>query len=230
MKKTEDYVKKGKELLDKGQYKRALYSLLNAMKYHPDWPDIRNYLGLCYNFLGNLEEAEKEFLMSINLNNGYVEAHLNLALTYNEMGKLKEAAEQFDIASKLEKGKGKSGYGIKEKLVKTHLELGDLYVEIGQFEEAVETYKRAEKIAVNYADIKIKIAKAYINAKKYANAVLYLKRAVLLNKNLEEAHFLLGLVYYKSNKHKDAKREWEKVLEINPKSDKVKPYLHLLKD
>lgn len=229
MKKSDELVKKGKELLDKGQYKKALYTLLNALKEHSDWPDIRNYLGLCYNFLGDLNEAEREFNEAIRLNGDYVEAHLNLALTYNEMGRLKEAAEEFDIASRLEKKRGKSGYGIKEKLVKTHSELGDIYSEIGDFADAIEAYKKADKIAGNYADIKIKIARTYMNANKYANAVLYLRKAIDLNKNLEEAHFLLGLAYYKSRRHSEARKEWTEVLRINPKNDKVKPYLNLVK-
>ncbi|MDD3803657.1 MAG: tetratricopeptide repeat protein [bacterium] len=229
MKKSDEIVKKGKELLDKGHYKKALFTLLNALKTHADWPDLRNYLGLCYNFLGDLNEAEKEFLEAVSLNPGYVEAHLNLALTYNEMGRLKDAAEEFDIASKLEKKKGKSGYGIKEKLVKTHIDLGDIYTEIGNFADAVEAYKKADKIAGNYADIKIKIARTYLNANKYANAVLYLKKALEINKNLEEGHFLLGLAYYKSRRMSEARKEWNEVLRINPKSDKVKPYLNLVK-
>ena len=88
MKKRNELLNKGKELLDKGQYKKALFTLLNALKEHSDWSDIRNYLGLCYNLLGDLDEAEKEFKEAIRLNDSYVEAYLNLALTYNEKGKL----------------------------------------------------------------------------------------------------------------------------------------------
>jgi len=175
------------------------------------------------------DEAEKEFKEAIRLNDSYVEAYLNLALTYNEKGKLEEAAEQFDIASRLEKKMGKSGYGIKDKLIKTYTELGNIYTEIGNFSDAIESYKKADKIAPNYADIKIKIARTYMNAGKFANTILYLRKAIEINKNLEEAHFLLGLAFYKSKRMSDAKREWNEVLKINSKSEKVRPYLNLIK-
>jgi len=231
MKKETDFFKKGKDFLEKGLYKEALINFLNALKDHSDWPDLHNYLGLTYNLLGDLEEAVKQFKTAIKMNKEYIEAHLNLALTYNDLGMLEESAKEFDIAAKMEKKKGKSGYGIKDKLIETNLQLGDLYFEIGQFDDAIESYKKADKIAqVDYPDIKVKLAKAYMQKGKYSIAVINLKKALLVNKNLEEAMFLIGLSFFKSGRQKDAKKVWEDLLKHNPSNDKVKAYLHLIKE
>lgn len=230
MKMETDFFKKGKELLEKGLYKEALFNFLNALKEHSEWPDIHNYLGLTYNLLGNLDEAVAQFKEAIRMNKDYIEAHLNLALTYNDLGMLEESAKEFDVASKLEKKRGKSGYGIKDKLIETNLQLGDLYFEIGQFDDAIDSYKKADKIAqTDYPDIKMKLAKAYMQKGKYSIAVVHLKKALTVNKHLEEAMFMMGLSFFKDGKHKDAKKVWEEMLKHNPKNDKVKAYLHLIK-
>ncbi|MEO0288845.1 MAG: tetratricopeptide repeat protein [candidate division WOR-3 bacterium] len=230
MKNVKDLIKDGKEMLDKGEYKKALFTFLNVLKEHPDWPDIRNYLGLAYNFLNNLEEAEREFKEAIKLNPNYVEAHLNLALTYNEMGKYDLAEEQFEIASKLEKKQGNSGFGKKEKIIKLLLQLGDLYFETNDFNNALETYKKADNLTKKYPDIKLKIGRVYYEMKKYSNALIYFKKSIELNKNMEEAYFYAGLSYYNLKKYDDAEKFWNQLLKKFPENKKVIPYIKVLKD
>ncbi|HAF07900.1 MAG: Tetratricopeptide repeata protein [candidate division TA06 bacterium 32_111] len=230
MKNVKDLVKDGKEMLEKGEYKKALFTFLNLLKEHPDWPDIRNYLGLAYNFLNNLEEAEKEFKEAIKLNPNYVEAHLNLALTYNEMGKYDQASEEFEKASKLEKKLGNSGFGKKDKIIKLLLQLGDLYLETKDFHNALETYKKADSMTKKYPDIKLKIGKVYFEMKKYSNALIYFKKSIELNKNMEESYFFAGLSYYNQKKFDDAEKMWEQLLKKFPQNKKVLPYLKVLKD
>ncbi|MDY6786506.1 MAG: tetratricopeptide repeat protein [candidate division WOR-3 bacterium] len=228
--KKKTYFQKGKELFDNGKYRKALINFLNAMKEHPDWPDIRNMLGLTYNMLGDLDEAEIQFQKAIELNENYVEAHLNLALTYNENAKLDLASTEFNIASKLEKEFGKSGFGIKQKLINLHVTLGNTYFEIGKYPDAMDEYKKADRISSNFPDIKLLLGKTYLKQKKYSGAIIELNRALRLNPNLDEATLVKGLAYYKKGDHKRARKCWEKLLDHKNWGRKAKHYMAMLKD
>lgn len=229
MKKT-DFFEQGKQLFDKGEYKKALINFLNALKEHENWPDIRNYLGLTYNMLSDMKESEKQFLKAIELNNEYVEAHLNLALTYNEMGKLEHASREFNIASQLEKKLGRSGFGIKQRLIQLHVELGNLYYEIGNFENALIEYKFADKLSDNFPDIKVLLGKTYMKMDKLSGAIVHFNKALRLNPFLMEAYLTRGYAYYRRNSYEKAKRDWQHIIEHSEQfSDKAKQYMNLLK-
>lgn len=229
MKKT-DFLEQGKQLFDKGEYKKALINFLNALKEHKDWPDIRNYLGLTYNMLSDMKEAEKQFLKAIELNNEYVEAHLNLALTYNEMGKLEAASREFNIASALEKNLGRSGFGIKQRLIGLHVELGNLYYETGKYGTALTEYKFADQLSDNFPDIKVLIGKTYMKMDKLSGAIVYFNRAIRLNARLMEAYLMRGYAYYRRNSIEKAKKDWTFIIKNSEEfSDKAKQYMNLLK-
>ncbi len=230
MKRT-SYFEKGKTLFNKGEYKKALINFMNALKEHSDWPDVRNYLGLTYNMLSDLKESVKHFKKAIELNNDYVEAHLNLALTYNEMGLLEKASDEFNIAAELERELGRSGFGIKQKLIKLHVDLGNLYYEIGNYENALNEYKNADKISSDFPDIKLLIGKTYMKMNKMSGAIIYFNRAIKLNPNLKELFLQRGLAYYKKDKYDKAKNDWELLINENTKyKSKAKQYMNLLNE
>jgi tetratricopeptide (TPR) repeat protein len=67
-------VKKAKKLEKKGKiekankrYEKALEYLIKSNKEKPNQPDTLNYLGFALRKLGNFEEAEKYYLLGLNI-------------------------------------------------------------------------------------------------------------------------------------------------------------------
>ena len=67
-------IKKGKKLEEKGKiekankrYEKALEYLIKSNKEKPNQPDTLNYLGFALRKLGNFEEAEKYYLLGLNI-------------------------------------------------------------------------------------------------------------------------------------------------------------------
>ena len=67
-------IKKGKKLEEKGKiekankrYEKALEYLIKSNKEKPNQPDTLNYLGFALRKLENFEEAEKYYLLGLNI-------------------------------------------------------------------------------------------------------------------------------------------------------------------
>ncbi len=74
-KKGEMLIKRAKKLEKKGKiekankrYKKALEYLIKSNEKKPNQPDTLNYLGFAFRKLGNFDEAEKYYLIGLNIN------------------------------------------------------------------------------------------------------------------------------------------------------------------
>lgn len=76
---------KGKDLLDKCDYKKAIEYYELAIDKDPNMVDAANNLALCYYFDGKLSAAAKTSAMILEQHPGNVHAHCNLALVYYKM-------------------------------------------------------------------------------------------------------------------------------------------------
>ena len=70
------------------------------------------------------------------------------------------------------------------------------------------------------------LANAYVQAKRYDDAVRSYKRALELNPQNASAHCNLGYVLMQQGKLDDAIREFQKTLEIDPDMPQGKADLH----
>ncbi len=92
---TEQLLARAKEAYARNAYLAALGDLQLIVEQRPDFPDVRNLMGLCLSLLGRTDEALEAFGRAVELNPGYVEAHLNRAITMNHLGRIDEARESF---------------------------------------------------------------------------------------------------------------------------------------
>mgnify|MGYP001181641281 FL=1 len=96
-------IKKAKKLEEKGKiekakkrYEKALNYLIKSNKKTPNQPDTLNYLGFALRKLGKFEEAEKYYLIGLNINpnhNGINEYLGELYVITNRIEKAKERLE-----------------------------------------------------------------------------------------------------------------------------------------
>ena len=92
-------------------------------------------LGVAYAKQGRMEEAIKEYIISIKMDPENAIAHNDLALAYGALGRMEEAQREHAIARKLKPG-----------FVKAHNNLGFMYMSQGRTEEAINEYLLAIKI------------------------------------------------------------------------------------
>ena len=102
-KKGASIIKKAKKLEEKGKiekakkrYEKALEYLIKSNKEKPNQPDTLNYLGFALRKLGNFEEAEKYYLIGLNIkpdHNGINEYLGELYIKTNRIDLAKERLE-----------------------------------------------------------------------------------------------------------------------------------------
>ena len=96
-------IKKGKKLEEKGKiekankrYEKALKYLIKSNEEEPNQADTLNYLGFALRKLGNFEEAEKYYLLGLNIkpkHHGINEYLGELYIITNRMNLAKERLE-----------------------------------------------------------------------------------------------------------------------------------------
>ncbi|MBD3424897.1 MAG: tetratricopeptide repeat protein [Candidatus Latescibacteria bacterium] len=82
--------------IQEGEYDEAISELKKALSITPDFPDLRNLLGIAYANKGLKDDAIVEFNTALKINPDYLKVHLNLALTYYEKGAYAESSRHLD--------------------------------------------------------------------------------------------------------------------------------------
>ncbi|HKZ01188.1 MAG TPA: tetratricopeptide repeat protein [Pyrinomonadaceae bacterium] len=115
-----------------------------------------------------------------------------------------------------------------------YLKLGLAYSALHQYTEAIAVFKIAIQIRRDLIDAEAyyQLGQAYANTGKNSDAVAALKQALYITRadgispegqkartapSLEQLHYSLGLVYHRLTRYRDAVKELQKVIEINPK-------------
>jgi len=218
------------ELYDQGKVKESIKKLNEVIQAHPDYPDVHNALGLAYSLAENREEAINSFKRAIELNPEYIEAYVHLAIIQNELCHFEEAKKAFEKAASLEtKDKGLSPQ-LKAKLATTYSQLGDIYYELQEYTKAKDEYKRAIDVSSTFLDIRLKLAKTYIQLSGYADAEKLLRDILAQNQGYSEAKVVLGLCFYQQKRYGEAQQQWQETLEMDAANIKAKSYLNMLKE
>lgn len=222
------YFIKGKDLFNKGEYKKAIHQIEQALAIEPDYADIYNYLALSYSMIGNHNTAIQYFKSALSINPEYIDAHINLSIIYTEIGKFKEAEKEYRVAFSLEhRVRGKT-IGIKAHIANLHKDLANLYLSIGDYNASEDEFKKALDLAGMYPDIWISLGKLYMIQEKYKDALTAFDKSINTNKKFIEGYVEKGLALYKMKKMEEAKHVWHDGLKISPENVKIKVYLNLV--
>lgn len=219
------YMKKGKALIEAGQYLGALKELLEADKFSPNDPEINYYLGIAYNGRGLTQPAMERMQKAVSLKNDYSEAHNYLGVLYMDMGEWEKAIACFDNALK------------NYLYVTPSLALynsGWAYYNLKNYDMALSKYAQAsrqDRTSVLQPQIEKNIGLVYIKKNDLVSAIDHLKKAVALNANLVDAHFFLAECYLKIQDSPNAKKSFQQVVKLAPQSpfaQKASEYLQTM--
>jgi len=98
---------------------------------------------------------------------------------------------------------------------KTRLRLGDAYIRMGKIEKAIDEYFR--------------VGEHLVEQELYQQAVGIFKRIVGLNPAMVPAYYQLADLYLARDLFGEAKKQYEKILEVDPKQEKAKEELGKLR-
>tara|TARA_B100000029_G_scaffold238120_1_gene235179 strand:- start:1433 stop:1900 length:468 start_codon:yes stop_codon:yes gene_type:complete len=97
-------IKKAKKLEEKGKtekaikrYKKALEYLSKSNEKNPNQPDTLNYLGFALRKLGNFEEAEKYYLIGLNIKPDHNGINEYLGELYIQTNRIELAKERLEV-------------------------------------------------------------------------------------------------------------------------------------
>jgi tetratricopeptide (TPR) repeat protein len=183
-----------------------------------------------------LDEAIKEYQLSIRLDPGYGEPYLQLGNLYYNLSKLEEAEIQYKkfiqlfpqvglgycVVGRLYTKWGKLEEAIKEfgSVLQldpdnndVHLNLEVIHRMRSQVEQAEEEFEKAKLAEADIARLYFKLAGIYEEIGDLANAVEQYQKSLGASPSYNEARNNLGFIYYRQGKFSEAIREFQAVLE-----------------
>ena len=224
-------IERGKQAYERRDYVSALANFQEVIERNPRYPDIRHLTGLCLSFVGQTEDALREFEAAVALNDSYVEAHLNRAITLNELGRYDEAREAFGRATELEQGRSeKFPAAVSAKLANAHLHVGDLYMAANAPAEAADEYRAALGMRPRFTDIRNKLATALLQLGRVEEAERELAIALDHNPRYLEARLNLGLARFRHGDVDGAREQWAQAREQSPEDPQVRAYWSLIEE
>lgn len=229
MEASPDLLTLAKERFAVRDYHGAVLLLGELLRGGKAFADAQNLFGLCLAMIGRSDDALAAFDEALRLNPGYVEAHLNRAVVLNQVGRTTEAesairrAAQFSAASE-----GRFPAVVANRLSNAHARLGDDYRAAGAINDAIEQYRRALELRPAFADIRLTLGRALMEAGNFSEAARELDDLLLQRPDWLDALLVRGLAAYLEGRLDTAGRVWEEAGRTHPSEPRLEIYRNML--
>jgi len=199
----------GEVYYNSGQYTAALKKLLEAYETIPDDPYLNNSLGLVYLAKDRYTLAETHFKKAVQLEPDYTQAKNNLGAIY-----LKQ--KKFDLAIKCFQE-------VSDDILcpdpETSLaNLGWVYYHKKMYKQAKSYFKKALDIKPDFLVALHGISSIYIKQEHYSQALRFLHYNLMQNPKAAILHADLAKTYEALKKYRQAKKSWELVINLAPRT------------
>ncbi|MEX1258724.1 MAG: tetratricopeptide repeat protein [Gemmatimonadota bacterium] len=219
-------IARGRAAWERDDYASALADFEEILAANPDFPDVRNWAGVCRAMLGHPDRALDEFDQAIRLNPRYADAHLNRVVILSELGRSDEAGESVDRLRELDAAADDSFPAeLGNRIAVDHSRLGDLYMQAGRAEDAVEEYRKALEIRPWFVDIRNRLAQGFVAMGELEDAVDELTLVLAEHPSFLDARVRLGALLLRMGRRDDAIAEWRRCLEMDPHDRRSRAYL-----
>lgn len=227
-----------KQLIERGicaweraDYDAALQLFQAVLEQHPGFADVHNKAGLCFAMLGDPESALVEFEKALEISDTYAEAHLNRAIVLQGLGHFEEARRHLRRADELDHVDSEEfPSDVGHKIAIAHAKLGDLYLVADHPEEAAREYQKALAVRTRFLDIRSKYAEALIGMGRWSDAQEQLEAILSKNPKFTSARLRLGLALHRQGEADQARAEWERCVNEDPRDMRARAYLASLGD
>jgi len=222
-------IQRGISAWEQDDFAAAFDHFDRVLSENPNFADVRNKAGLCLAMMGEINRALAQFDQALELNEAYAEAHLNRAIVLNELGRFDEAKDAFTRASALDTRDGADfPSDVGNRLAISHAKTGDLYLVADRPDRAGHEYERAVAIRPRYADIRSKLAEAYLQEERYTEAKDQLERILSEREAFTGARVKLGLVLHRMGDDDGARLEWTRCMEEDPHDMRIRAFMSAL--
>jgi protein O-GlcNAc transferase len=210
-------------------------------KYNSD-PIFYNLLGYIYDQLGDIVEAERNYLKSIKIDKNYYESKFNLGILYYKSKNLDKSKSIFLELLKEDNQDFKYYFNlgiiccdqltyeeaikylkvccyINSKSYEAHHQLGLAYEKIRNFTEAIRLYEIANKLNFNQLAItQNNLGNIYLDLKNYEKAIECFEKALKLNGDKSLIYGNIGIAYNEIGDVKKVLYFWKQGLLLNKKN------------
>jgi tetratricopeptide (TPR) repeat protein len=212
-----------------GRYEAAEKLLKMSISEYGNIAILHNLLGLTFHRQSKFPEALEQFELAFKENPEFVEAKLNFSIALCDLGQYEKAQEVFEgLDSGVNPKFGQTGL-VLGRLANHHAQTGDLYETCGMKSFAISEYKRALSLYPKMPDVKIKLARLYLETGDQENARNELESLKSIAPALEEAPIWLGILDFIKGRRTLAFDNWTKAYELNQKSKTSKAYNSLVR-
>jgi Flp pilus assembly protein TadD len=202
---SEEQIRNVITLYSSGQIKSALNEVETLIQGYPNEAFLHNLNGICYSYLGKLNNAVASYKKALNLKPNYAEAFNNLGIAYQNLNQLDKAQKNY-----------KKALVIKSNYAEAYNNLGNALQQLGRLEEAINNYEKAFAINTNYTTAFNNLVTALDALDKPNSAIKSYKKIINIKPDNADAHNNLGNALQKLGQLEEAINSYEKALAIKP--------------
>ena len=225
----EELLRLAREDLARNSLTSAEKSLEQAILLNNQIPEAFHLLGYVYTKKGKFKKAILAFERALTLDPFHTEAAIALSSLYNDVGKYKEGAQVFyKTRKRLDRTLPGFDPRINQSLAKRHYELGLLYMRFERFPEAHHEFMKAFNLEPENVSNAVQMAKCLSKSGDKEAAVHLLKKAIQNYPKNVEAKIQLGVLYHALQKVREAHREWQEAIVLDPENKSAQMYLSMI--
>lgn len=226
---VDDLLRIAREELARNSLPSAEKALEQAVLLNNQVADAFHLLGYVYTKRGKFKKALLAFQRALQLDPFHTDAAIALSSLFNDVGRYKEGAAVFYRAKRrLDHVAPGHDPRINGQLAQRHQELGLLYMRFERFREAHHEFAKAYALAPDNVGYAVQMAKCLAKAGDKTAAVEFLRKTLEAQPKSVEARIQLGILLHAQQQLKEAYREWQHALSIDPENKAAQMYLSML--
>lgn len=157
---------------------------------------------------GKYAEALQEYQRILAENKDLYQAYEKIGLCYYRLNDLENAIEAFE--QMLDK---------EPQSQNTLINLSAIYFEKGNLEEGMKYFKQLDEENLKDPNTFYNIGILFFKNKEIDIAIDYLNKCIILDPDYVNGYYQLGLVYLNKGNMEEAKKNFQKVIELAPESE-----------
>ncbi|GAC1654411.1 MAG: hypothetical protein NVS4B3_18380 [Gemmatimonadaceae bacterium] len=226
---TGDPIARARERYAARDYHGVVLILQEATLEGQAYADAYNLLGISLAMMDRRAEALTAFDRALSINPRYVEALVNRSVLLSALGRPHEAQAGFEAAERLARPDA-SGFSAiaANRLANGHAALAAEYREAGALDDAIAQYRRALELRPGYADVRLALARAFIERGLYADAATAADGALAVRPDWPDAMLLRGLAAYLAGDLDAAAAIWARAGEQSADEPRLQVYRAML--
>ena len=208
----------GRALLAMGSLAAAERVLGEAVAAYPDDAWAHYWLGEARHRRGTIAAAEAPLRRAVEIQPLFVEARVRLADVLAEGGHEDEAIAQLEAAVAAN----------PEHATEAWNNLGFLHLQAGRTDAARAPLARAVALDPDFAEARVNLGTVFLLAEDLDAAVAQFEAATRARPDYAPAYGNLGVAYLQQGRAADARRMFERLLDLDPADQRARAYLHQL--